>query len=216
MRITSTGSLVVGGATGVQGIITAKGTIAVMDSSESYLGQFSATTGVTTISAYSGPGQALAFNTTPSGSGSIERMRITSTGQIYGTAIHNNSAGAAGTTNQYIASGTYTPTATAGANVTAASSAAAQWMRVGNVVTVSGYVFMSCSTQNASTQLGISIPVASTFSSATQAAGTAATNNGTGFGAIMGDTTNSRVTFTGTTINAGTNNLFYTFTYQVL
>jgi hypothetical protein len=82
MRINSAGNVLIGGTTNVQGIITAKGTIACIDSSESYLGQFAASAGVTSISGYSASGQALAFLTTTAGSGASERMRIDTNGNL--------------------------------------------------------------------------------------------------------------------------------------
>jgi hypothetical protein len=82
MRINSAGNLLIGGTTNVQGIITAKGTIACIDNSESFLGQFAASSGVTSISGYSATGQALALMTTPSGSGAVERVRIKATGEV--------------------------------------------------------------------------------------------------------------------------------------
>ena len=87
MRIDSGGNVIVGNGSSVQGIITAKGTIAALDSSESYLIQMYTAAGVSTLSAYSAAGQALAFNTNVSGGGTSEKMRITASGNmLIGTA----------------------------------------------------------------------------------------------------------------------------------
>jgi hypothetical protein len=76
------GNVGIGTTNPTQGKLQVNGTIATLDSSASYLGQFYAGTGVTSIDAYSGSGQALNFRTTPSGGGATERMRITSTGNV--------------------------------------------------------------------------------------------------------------------------------------
>lgn len=77
---------------------------------------------------------------TQGGSGITERLRITSDGRIYGTGIHNNAGAVTGTTNQYIASGTYSPTFASGSNLdsTPTQSTTFKWIRVGNVAMVCG------------------------------------------------------------------------------
>ena len=82
MRIDPSGNLLIGQTTSVQGIITAAGTIASVDASLAYLTQMLSAAGVSTIAAYSATGQALAFNTTPSGGGATERMRIDASGNV--------------------------------------------------------------------------------------------------------------------------------------
>jgi hypothetical protein len=101
-----------------------------------------------------------------------ETLVMLSDGRVYGTRLHNNVNAITGTTNQYIASGTYTPTATAVTNVTTVTPALCQWSRVGNVVTVSGAV--NCVPTAAAvtlTEFRLSLPIASTFSIAANAGG---------------------------------------------
>lgn len=149
----------------------------------------------------------------------INGLVLTSTGQLYGAALHNNSAAVTGTTNQYIASGTYTPTVTAVANCTATSSGICNWIRVGNVVTVSGVVAIDPTTAATFTSVGISLPVASNFATnASECAGVAANANVQGYsGAITADFANDRAQLD-FTVGADVSNQAwsFTFTYVVL
>ncbi len=102
----------------------------------------------------------------------VERFRVTSDGRLYGTALHNNAGAVTGTTNQYMASGTYTPTLTNTTNIAASSITTAwQWIRVGNVVTVSGHANADPTTASTASTLGISLPIASNFAAAGNAGG---------------------------------------------
>lgn len=95
-----------------------------------------------------------------------------STGRLGGTGLHNNASGVAGTAIQYIASGTYTPVLTAVANLGASVSAVCQFIRVGNVCTVSGRISLTPTAgANTLTQFRISLPIASIITGATQCGG---------------------------------------------
>lgn len=92
-------------------------------------------------------------------------------------------------------SGTYTPTLTNVSNLDGSTTNVCQWMRVGGVVTVSGRLAVNPTAAGPTyTELGISLPVASDFSSIIQACGTAFTNDLPGQGAfIEADSTNNRM-----------------------
>lgn len=98
--------------------------------------------------------------------------------------------------NQFAAanvlSGTYTPTLTNTANVAASTIQAPQWLRVGNVVTVSGFMTIQpTAAGNAVTTVGISLPIASNLAAAGQCAGTAVTTTLANSASwITSDTTN--------------------------
>ena len=62
----------------------------------------------------------------------------------------------------YVRSGTYTPTLTNVTNISASDAFVCQWLRVGNIVTVSGKVNIDQTTPG-QIELGISLPVASDF-----------------------------------------------------
>jgi hypothetical protein len=80
-RIDSSGNLLVG-TTAATGKLVCAGTLSVLDSSSvGYQTAIVSTNGLSKIDAYQSGNQALAFNTTASGS-STERMRITSAGRV--------------------------------------------------------------------------------------------------------------------------------------
>ena len=162
----------------------------------------------------------LVFRTVASGAAAAEKVRITSDGRIYGTAIHNNAGPVTGTTNQYIASGTYTPTITNGINVASSTAHACQWLRVGNVVTVSGAVDID-PTLAASTDTSwkMSLPITTTFVSLFNLAGTyrmvGTPSDGGAIQAEIGGTANLAVfEHLSTTLSASA--FYFHFTYLIL
>jgi hypothetical protein len=74
-----------------------------------------------------------------------------------------------------ILSGTYTPSLTvfAATNVAASTSGVCRYVRVGDIVTVSGQIFVDPTTTLLTTQISISLPIASNFSDTSQCSGTA-------------------------------------------
>src|SRR3990167_10996405 len=66
---------------------------------------------------------------------------------------------------------TYTPTLTNVFNVAASTAYACQYMRVGNVVTVSGQVDIDPTAASTYTELDISLPIASAFTATNQLGG---------------------------------------------
>lgn len=152
--------------------------------------------------------------------GTSGNFRVNATGVPYATSAHNNAGAVTGTTNQYFCSGTYTPTLTNVTNIAASTSAKAQWMRVGNVVTVSGQVQIDATAATAYTQLGISLPIASNLALATDLSGTAACQSGPAIqlvGSVKGDLTNDRAAleyFVGA--DAGNLPYSYHFTYEII
>lgn len=117
-------------------------------------------------------------------------------------------------------SGTYTPTYTGVSNVSASSPALHQWLRVGNTVTVSGGGTIDPTNNAAATILGISLPVASNFSAASNCAGVAYGYNGSSEGqqaGISADTTNDRAELSFVELASGANNTWtYSFTYTII
>lgn len=127
---------------------------------------------------------------------STNRFNVTTDGRIYGNALHNNAGAVTGTTNQYIASGTWTPTTTNVSNIDSSSASAGQWTRVGNVVTWSVELSVNTTSATTSSEVGISLPIASDFASTGQCVGTAspvvaAVTSGNQY--IDADTTNNRM-----------------------
>jgi hypothetical protein len=151
--------------------------------------------------------------------GTSGQFSINTTGVPYGTSLHNNAGAVTGTTNQYITSGTYTPTLTNTTNVAASTAHVGQWIRVGNVVTVSGRVDVDATAAGALTTLGMSFPIASAITLATQAAGSAANDgvlSAVRTAAIFGDATNDRATFQLLTDTLANETYFYHYTYVIV
>lgn len=115
----------------------------------------------------------LQFYTTNDGSATrTKRLTITRSGQLIATNIHDN-GGTGGTTLQAIASGTFTPTLTSVANIDSATANFAQWIRVGNVVSISGRVDLNATAAATLTEVAFSLPVTSNFTAGADCSGTA-------------------------------------------
>lgn len=118
-----------------------------------------------------------------------------------------------------VTSGTYTPTLTNVTNVAASTAYVSQYMRVGNVVTVTGLVDIDPTlAAPTTTALGMSLPIASNFTAVTQAGGVFASASGSNNqnGGIASDATNDRVTFNYFANSTSNNSFTFSFTYQVL
>jgi hypothetical protein len=116
-----------------------------------------------------------------------------------------------------LTSGEYTPTLYNTANLDASTAYKCQWMRVGNVVHVSGKVDVNPTAGGVSTQLGISLPVASNFDQEENCAGTAFAIAVAGQGAaILAETTNDRAFLMFVSADTSNRAMFFTFTYLVI
>ena len=114
-----------------------------------------------------------------------------------------------------LAAGTYTPTLTGVTNITGTTAYACQYMRVGNIVTVSGKMNIDF-TSTGLTEVGVSLPIASSISNDFEVGGTISTGENTISGAVLGDATNNRAHVSLQTASSAGYNFFFTFTYQVL
>lgn len=95
--------------------------------------------------------------------------------------------------NMPLASGTYTPTLTNVTNVAGSTAYTCNYLRVGNVVTVSGRIDIDPTAASISTEVGISLPIASNFNNESQLGGTAASPTAALYAAGIGaDTVNDR------------------------
>lgn len=239
MRVTSSGTVGIGTSS-----VTAKTHIAYSDTSTNrvfgqsanttfQLQNTSATNGnytaiVNRDSASSLNSQICFVNDSHSSQGSIEFIvrdgvtlltgfNISRTGRLFASAIHNNSAGATGT-SPMIASGGYTPTTFSfGGSISSVNSYSGfKYMRVGNVVTESG----SISVTSSSTALGnvvFSQYVPSSFTGANDATGSAHeffVNNGP-VGGILADEVNDKIVVRISPPSAATFTVYVHFTYIV-
>lgn len=111
--------------------------------------------------------------------------------------------------------GTYTPTLFNTANVGASTALQCQYIRVGNVVNVSGGVTLAPTLLATLTTLGMSLPIASTLSSLSNLGGTAANSSvASNGGPVFADTVNNRATLQ--LISVGTGSETFSFDFQYL
>lgn len=121
------------------------------------------------------------------------------------------------TVNTLVDSGTYTPTVTMVLNLDSVTAHGCQYLRVGNVVTVSGEVGFDCTSIGSLTQFRVSLPIASNFSNAYECAGggaekfTAAQSACT----IQADTTNDAASII-FRASSSASSIFFSFTYQII
>lgn len=116
-----------------------------------------------------------------------------------------------------VTSGTYTPTLTNSANLGASTARLCGYTRVGDRVTVTGQLDIDPTTTATLTTLGISLPVASNFTTVYQAGGAAsAIAVADASAGIQADATNDRVTLQYVCTDVTNHAMTFTFTYTVL
>lgn len=118
---------------------------------------------------------------------------------------------------QGLESGTYTPTLYNTTNVAASTARLATYYRVGNTVTVSGQLDIDPTSTLTATLLGISLPIASAFTTAYQLGGTACATAIAGMSAgIEADATNDRASLKYIAVDVTNQTMAYQFTYTIL
>ena len=116
-----------------------------------------------------------------------------------------------------LASGTYTPTLTNVTNVAASSVlGTCQYMRVGDVVTVSGYLEIDPATLGVDTYLAASLPIPSNISNNNDLGGSASCWNIQQSCAIYGDAANNVAGFRYVPTSTANGAFSFTFTYRIL
>lgn len=116
-----------------------------------------------------------------------------------------------------VTSGKYTPTLTNVANLDASTAYECQYMRVGSIVNVSGKVDVDPTAAVASTQLGISLPIASNIGANEDCSGTAFASGIAAQGAaILGDATNNRAQMQWISGDVTSQPMFFTFQYEII
>lgn len=116
-------------------------------------------------------------------------------------------------------SGTYTPSLVNTLNIASSTAGPCQYMRVGNVVTVSGQVTVDATTAGASTILRMSLPISSTLTTSAYCGGAGASVTSGAYGnsmAILGDTSANNAEFRWLPTLATAQIYNFTFTYQVV
>ena len=116
-----------------------------------------------------------------------------------------------------LAAGVYTPALTNVANLDASTAYECQYLRVGNVVTVSGRVDVDPTAGATSTQLGIALPLASNLGAPEDCAGAAFASGVASQGAaVLGDAVNNRAQMTWVSADVTNQAMYFTFQYQVI
>lgn len=119
-----------------------------------------------------------------------------------------------------IISGTYTPSLTDTTNVAASTAFPCQYMRVGAVVTVSGYVDVDVTAGETATALDISLPIATTFSNDYECGGTAVPSSRISAFSAGGIRANTVANIARLAYFSGTStsneSYFFSFTYQII
>lgn len=116
-----------------------------------------------------------------------------------------------------ITSGTYTPTLTNVTNVAASTAIILGYLRVGNSVTVFGAVQIDPTAAGA-IELGMTLPIASNFTSTSQCGGTAVSQAGAASQPlpIIADVTNDRAAIVGVASDTANRQFSLSFSYQIL
>lgn len=137
-----------------------------------------------------------------------------------GLSIASTGVTSPATADGNVFSGTYTPSqVSTNTNVTSITFGVCQYMRVGNVVTVSGQVAVTATTASTATLVRFSLPIASTFTSTRHlggGGGAITTTYSQGGVAMLADTTNYCVDMRFTPAANTATTWTFTFTYQVL
>jgi hypothetical protein len=150
--------------------------------------------------------------------GTTNRLVLTTDGRLYGTALHNNAGSVTGTTNQYIASGTWTPTLSAQVNLGASTINDGQWMRVGNVVTASFNLTQALTANNTISGFEFSLPIASNFTNIGNLSGAMGRRGGAGSesGTVIASVANDTGVVSFFALTLGSNIMSIVFTYVIL
>jgi hypothetical protein len=116
---------------------------------------------------------------------------------------------------QTTSSGTYTPTVTDIANTTSNVARVCQYLRVGNTVTVSGFIDLTVTAGATSTIVEISLPIASNFSAVENCAGGGTAGTAT-LTSVYGSVTNDKATVFFVSSGTGSTAVAFQFTYTII
>jgi hypothetical protein len=188
-------------------------------------------TDIPTISGTSGSGSNGFLQFYPAGSTSGVKMALRRTGQLAlpsytsstaftGTSVATLAVTSAGDVitvdaQQTTASGTYTPTWTGLANVDSVTSFSSQYMRVGDTVTVSGWVTINATADNTPTSLSFSLPINSDTSVVNRLNGTGVEQGGGVAACLSGYGTNFGEFEVLPSVDTSVNYSFH-FTYRIV
>jgi len=131
-----------------------------------------------------------------------------------GYALTTNGSGTTTWTAMAI-EGTYTPTLFNTTNIAASTAAVTYYIRTGDTVTVWGEVTINATSAATISEMGMSLPVASSVTGTADLSGTGAFEDGTVV-QIKGDASNTRAKWRFTPVTNTNNKYNFTFTYKVM
>jgi hypothetical protein len=148
-------------------------------------------------------------------------ITITRTGTAIGTVrLLGETRIDALNSNGVVYSSTYTPTETNITNLDSVTASAARYIRIGDIVMVSGQVSINATLSGSQTVFALSLPIASGLTSAVQLSGIGKSDTATASSDIFriyGDATNDRAEFESLAVASnGAEVVSYVFTYQIL
>lgn len=115
-----------------------------------------------------------------------------------------------------VTGGTYTPTLTGVANVSASTAYVCHYMRVDGTVTVSGKVDIDPNVSATSTKLGMSLPIASDIGTVADVGGVGSCVDISQVAGILGDVTNNRAQFEFINTTTANRSFYFTFSYKII
>lgn len=153
----------------------------------------------------------------PALAGDVAAVLPSASGTILTTADIGSSIQAYNAALTAAASGTYTPTITALTNLDSVTNYQGQYMRVGDVVTVSGRVDANATAATTNTSFEMSLPIASDFAALNDCCGTAvASAVASQCAAIVGQVTNNTAKMQWVSGSTADEPMFFTFTYRII
>jgi hypothetical protein len=134
---------------------------------------------------------------------------------ITGAATFSSTLGINGVSDN-IKSGTYTPTLSSIYNVASSTAFVCQYMRVGNVVTVSGVINVTATATNTWTRISMTLPISSNFDFSYRAGGGGGANSTNNVCVILAGASTSVVYLDAYPNSTNSLSYYFSYTYQII
>jgi hypothetical protein len=134
-----------------------------------------------------------------------------------GNVLQSDGTNWTSVTPTIVLSGTFTPSPTNDVNLDAFTAYECQYLRVGDVVNVSGKISLDASSSATTTSIELDLPFVSTFTNDREAAGTGWSSEITGAGfqiSSVGSLTTVKISFI--SLDAATHEYSYHYTYRII
>jgi|688.fasta_scaffold105583_1 hypothetical protein len=145
------------------------------------------------------------------GGSTTPKLTIASTG----AATFSSTLGINGVSDN-IKSGTYTPTLSSIYNVASSTAFVCQYMRVGNVVTVSGVINVTATATNTWTRISMTLPISSNFDFSYRAGGGGGANSTNNVCVILAGASTSVVYLDAYPNSTNSLSYYFSYTYQII